>query len=456
MFSTDDTIVAVATPAGHGGIGVVRLSGPAAAVIGQTMAGRADAWAPRHATRAPVVAGGLAADALVTFFPAPHSYTGEDVLEIAAHGSPVILAAIVAEAVTRGARPARPGEFTLRAFVHGKLDLVQAEAVRDLVDAVSPAQVRAAAAHLDGSLSAGLRNIADELRRLETLLEASMDFPDEGYRFIEPAQVVHVLEAVRDRVDALLESGPRGELVRDGTRVVIAGVPNVGKSSVFNALVGADRAIVTPLAGTTRDLVTERIVLDGALVLLVDTAGLREGSDAVEVEGVRRASNAIDEADVVVAVLDRSRPITPEEHALLASLSARPAIVVANKGDLSMAWAPEAIAAAVGAAAVVVVSASRGDGIRELGGAIATEVSRLSGSSEAVLVTNARHRSLLAQTFGHVHHAVEALHAGGGGLPEEFVVADVRLALQALEDVTGTRTADALLDEIFAKFCIGK
>lgn len=456
MFSTDDTIVAVATPAGHGGIGVVRLSGSAAAAIGRTLARRADEWAPRHVTRVIVAAGGLAADTLVTYFPAPHSYTGEDVLEIAAHGSPVILAAIVAGAVTRGARPARPGEFTLRAYVHGKLDLVQAEAVRDLVEAVSPAQVRAAASHLDGSLSAGLRVIADDLRRLETLLEASMDFPDEGYRFIEPAQVVNALESVRDRIGALIESGPRGELVRDGARVVIAGVPNVGKSSVFNALVGAERAIVTPVAGTTRDLVSDRLVLDGALVLLVDTAGLREGSDVVEAEGVRRASSAIGEADVVVAVLDRSRPIAAEELALLASLRGRPTIVVANKGDLPAAWTPEMMRGDVGERDVVIVSASRGDGIRELGGAIANAVSGLSGGGESVLVTNERHRSLLAQAFSHVHHAVEALHAGGHGLPEEFVVADVRLALQALEDVTGTRTADALLDEIFANFCIGK
>lgn len=456
MFSTDDTIVAVATPAGHGGIGVVRLSGPAAAAIGRTMAGRVDGWLARHVARVQVAAGGITADALVSYFPAPHSYTGEDVLEIAAHGSPVILAAIVAEAVTRGARPARPGEFTLRAYVHGKLDLVQAEAVRDLVEAVSPAQVRAAASHLDGTLSAGLRVIADDLRRLETLLEASMDFPDEGYRFIEPAQVVHALEAVRDRIDALIESGPRGELVRDGARVVIAGVPNVGKSSAFNALVGAERAIVTPVAGTTRDLVSERLVLDGALVLLVDTAGLREGSDVVEAEGVRRASSAIGEADVVIALLDRSRPMVAEERVLLASLRHRAAIVVANKGDLPAAWTPEELRDEVGDADVVTVSASRGDGIRELGRAIAQAVSRLSDGRESVLVTNERHRSLLAQAFGHVHHAIEALHAGGGGLPEEFVVADVRLALQALEDVTGTRTADALLDEIFANFCIGK
>jgi tRNA modification GTPase len=451
VFSTDDTIVAVATPAGHGGVGLVRLSGTAAAAIGHGLTGHTRAWPARYAVRAAVATGGLDADALVTFFPAPASYTGEDVLEVSAHGSPVILAAIVRRAVELGARPARAGEFTLRAFVHGKLDLVQAEAVRDLVEAVSPAQVRAAAAQLDGSLSTALASIGEALRRLETLLEASMDFPDEGYRFIDPRETAAALVTVRDRIAALVATGGRGQLVRDGARVVVAGLPNVGKSSVFNALVGTERAIVTAVAGTTRDLVSERLVIDGALVLLVDTAGLRDGVDEVEIEGVRRAREAMDGADVVVLVLDRSRAMSEAEHGLLLLAGARAAIVVGNKADLPAAWEPALLGPEV-----LQVSATSGHGVNALGSAIARTVTSLGGSAESVLVTNERHRVLLTRALESVDHAVGAMAAAGDRLPEEFVVADLRGALEALEEVTGRRTADALLDEIFSTFCIGK
>lgn len=452
MFSTDDTIVAVATAAGHAGVGLVRVSGPAAAGVGQGLARRSSPWPARRAVRAVVATADLTADALVTFFPGPASYTGDDVLEISAHGSPVILAAIVRQAIALGARPARPGEFTLRAFLRGKLDLVQAEAVRDLVAAVSPAQVRAATAQLDGSLSAALVAQAEALRRLETLLEASMDFPDEGYRFIEPPEVHAALGRVTEEMARLVATGGRGQLVRDGARVVIAGVPNVGKSSVFNALVGADRAIVTPIAGTTRDLVSERLVIDGALVVLADTAGLRDGADVVEAEGVRRASRAVDSADVVVVVLDGSRALSEPERALLRALDQRPAIVVRNKADLPCAWT-----AADAPTGVLPVSAVTGDGVVALGRAIARAVAALSGGDgEAVVVTNERHRVLLARALEHVRHAAAELSASAHQLPEEFVVTDIRAALEALEEVTGRRTADALLDEIFAGFCIGK
>ncbi len=449
MFSTDDTIVAVATAAGHAGVGLVRVSGPAAASVGFGLTARTTAWPPRHAVRVSVATVDLTADALATFFPGPASYTGEDVLEVSAHGSPVILAAIVRRSIELGARPARPGEFTLRAFIRGKLDLVQAEAVRDLVAAVSPAQVRAAAAQLEGSLSAALVQQVDSLRRLETLLEASMDFPDEGYRFIEPPEVHAALAAVAQGMACLVATGGRGQLVRDGARVVIAGVPNVGKSSVFNALVGADRAIVTPIAGTTRDLVSERLVIDGALVVLTDTAGLRDGADVVEAEGVRRASAAVDTANVVVVVLDGSRVMSDAERALLASVADRAHVVVRNKADLACAW--------IDGTDALPVSARSGQGVPALAAAIARAVSGLGGGdAESVLVTNERHRVLLARALDHVRHAAEGMATSGHQLPEEFVVADIRAALLALEEVTGRRTADALLDEIFAGFCIGK
>lgn len=452
MFSTDDTIVAVATAAGHSGVGLVRVSGPEAASIGRGLASRATAWPARRAVRASIGAADLKADALVTFFPGPASYTGDDVIEVSAHGSPVILAAIVRRAIELGARPARPGEFTLRAFVRGKLDLVQAEAVRDLVAAVSPAQVRAATAQLDGSLSAAIAEQAGSLRRLETLLEASMDFPDEGYRFIEPPEVHAALARVGDGMARLLATGGRGQLVRDGAKVVIAGVPNVGKSSVFNALVGADRAIVTSVAGTTRDIVSERLVIDGALLVLADTAGLRDCADVVEAEGVRRASSAVASADIVILVLDGSRPMSDAEGALLRARGGRSVIVVRNKADLPVVWSD-----ADGAVDALPVSALTGQGMAALVAAIGRAVSALGGAgTEAVIVTNERHRVLLAHALAHVRQAAAELAASGHQLPEEFVVADIRAALQALEEVIGRRTADALLDEIFAGFCIGK
>ncbi len=278
-----------------------------------------------------------------------------------------------------------------------------------------------------------------------------MDFPDEGYRFIEAGEVGVALAAIRDRVHALVATGGRGQLVRDGAHVVIAGVPNVGKSSVFNALVGADRAIVTPVAGTTRDLVSERIVIDGALVLLTDTAGLRDGADEIESEGVRRASGAMDAADVVVLVLDLSRPISEPERALLQMVAERAAVVVGNKADLPPAWD-----ASTTRPRALPVSARSGHGVAELGALIARRVATLGGEAESVLVTNERHRALLAQALGHVDHALEAMGASANQLPEEFVVADLRAALRSLEEVTGRRTADALLDEIFSTFCIGK
>lgn len=451
MYPTDDTIVAVATPVGHGGVGVVRLSGPCASAIGLAMARRTPPWSPRLVTRARLDGDGLTADALVTFFCAPRSYTGQDVVEISAHGSPVVLAALVRRAVVLGARLARAGEFTLRAFMNGKLDLVQAEAARDLVEAVSPAQARAAFDQLDGTLSAALHEVAAELRELQLQLEASMDFPDEGYHFVEPDEVGRVLETVRSRLARLVDGSARGQIVRDGARVVIAGTPNAGKSSLFNALAGADRAIVSSAPGTTRDLVTARVVLGDFVVDLVDTAGLRESPDLVEQEGVRRAGEAVEHADVVVVALDGSRPLSAEDHALIVRVEGSARVLVATKLDLPAAWAPEQLGSDVAA-----VSARTGAGLAEVSRRVALRVAGESRPSEHVLITNERHRVLLSASLSHIIHACEEFSASDGGLPEEFVAADLQLALDSLDEVTGRRTPDDLLHEIFARFCIGK
>lgn len=451
MHPTDDTIVAVATPAGHGGVGVVRLSGGHAAAIGLTMARRATVWTPRVATRERLDGDGLRAEALVTFFPGPKSYTGDDVVEFSAHGSPVLLAGLVHRAVALGARHARAGEFTLRAFLNGKLDLVQAEAARDLVEAVSPAQARAAFDQLDGTLSSALQAMAGELRELELKLEASMDFPDEGYHFIEPTEVSAALQALRARLARLVDGRARGQLVREGARIVIAGTPNAGKSSLFNALLGADRAIVSATPGTTRDLVSARLVLGDYAAELVDTAGLRESDDAVEQEGVRRAGLAMGHAHLVIVAIDGSCPVLPADHAVLARAAGGRVVVAVTKADLPAAWPLEDVARDA-----LAVSARTGAGV----GDVITRVTRAlhegDASADHVLVTNQRHGVLLAAALSHVEHALAHFEASGGALPEEFVAADVQLALGALDEVTGRRTPEGLLHEIFARFCIGK
>jgi tRNA modification GTPase len=284
VFSTDDTIVAIATPLGRGGIGVVRVSGADASSIARELSDRVHPFEPRHATFVTLRAGPLSTPdhALATFFPAPHSYTGEDVVEISAHGSPVVLASIVRRAMSAGARLAEPGEFTLRAFLHGKLDLVQAEAVADLIDSVTPLQARAAFDQLEGTLTHAIAGIEAQLFDLMARLEASLDFPEEGYHFIDRGGVINAIDQGIAQIDELLASAARGRLVREGAQVVIVGAPNVGKSSIFNALLNANRAIVTPLPGTTRDLLSERADMRGFSIALVDTAGIRDSVDAIE------------------------------------------------------------------------------------------------------------------------------------------------------------------------------
>src|SRR5919106_1173479 len=305
MFSTEDSIVAIATPPGRGGIGVVRISGPASQNIAVRVLDRSQPLKPRHATLTRIAARAFTArevidQVVVTYFPAPHSYTGEHVVEISAHGNPVVLEAIVESAIAAGARLAEPGEFTLRAFLNGKRDLIQAEAVADLIAAATPLQARVAFDQLEGTLTERIAAIDGDLFDLIARLEASLDFPDEGYHFIEPAEAARKIVCVLTRLDDLLAGARAGRLIRDGATVVVLGRTNVGKSSVFNKLAGADRAIVTPIAGTTRDLVSEHVDIEGLAVTLVDTAGWRETSDVVERAGVARSEQAREVADLVV------------------------------------------------------------------------------------------------------------------------------------------------------------
>jgi tRNA modification GTPase len=447
VFSSDDTIVAVATPPGRGGVAVARLSGPSALAVALRIVGRVEPFEPRRATRVRLRGLDVQDDALITYFPGPASYTGQEVVEIAGHGSPVVMAAIVASACEWGARAARPGEFTLRAFLNGKIDLVQAEAVQALVEAVSPAQARVAASQLEGGLSRTIGQLSDALADLRLRLEASIDFPDEGYHFIDRRKAADALRGLRDELDRLCRDDGAARRLRDGHRVVVAGAPNVGKSSLFNALVGGDRAIVTPVAGTTRDLVSEEVLLGRRHVRLVDTAGVRASADPIEAEGIRRGAAAMAEADLVIVVLDRSRRRDHADRHVLETTSWCPRVVVASKADLP--------AVDDGVDVDLAVSAVSGDGIGALVAAIEERLAAADVQPDA-LVTNARQRGLLGSARDRLAEACAMLAAAGGELPEEFLAADVARAQEALEEFTGRGAADDLLAQIFSRFCIGK
>jgi tRNA modification GTPase len=450
-FDTRDTIVAIATPPGRGGIGVVRVSGPEAHAIARALITHTTDLQPRHATLTTVRLTDAAAKvvtrtsddvrdhAIVTYFPAPASYTGDDVVEVSVHGSPVVLRAIVAAAIDRGARAAEPGEFTLRAFLNGRIDLMQAEAVADLIDAATPLQARAAFDQLEGTLTRAIAGIDAGLFDLIARLEASVDFPDEGYHFVEPGALARALDDLLAQTGALLAGARRGRLVREGLQVAIVGNPNVGKSSLFNALLGTDRAIVTDRPGTTRDLVTETLDLDGLRLTLVDTAGLREATDPAEIEGVERSRQAVAVADAIVHVIDDDNVPKPGTNRL----------IVRNKIDVSPA---SPAAAAVG---VIAVSARTGDGLSQLRARLGC-VLDADAKRDRADITNVRHIALVERAHAALQRARSASMTDTGAMPEEFVLADLQDARAALEEITGRRTSDELLAHIFTRFCVGK
>ena len=449
MFDTSDTIVATATPRGRGGIGVVRVSGPDALRIAATLLPGTPDLAARHATLSQAIdQHAVVIDAVVaTSFPAPHSYTGDHVVELSGHGNPVLLDRVVGAAVAAGARLARPGEFTLRAFLNGRIDLAQAEAVADLVDAVTPLQARAAFDQLEGTLTRAIAAVDAPLFDLIARLEASVDFPDEGYHFVTPEAAASEAAAVADSLAALIARGREGRLIREGAQVVLAGRPNTGKSSLFNALAGAERAIVTEVPGTTRDLVTEIVDIEGIAVTLVDTAGLRATDDLVEIEGVGRARRASATADCVVVVLDGSQAAVESDRALLASTRARARVVAVNKSDL-----PATLDDIAGADALR-VSARTGEGMAALRTAIAAALAGREPLEDAPAVTNQRHLLLLEQALESLRRGADAL---AHGAPEELALADLQEARGLLDEIVGRRTTDDILRRIFETFCIGK
>jgi tRNA modification GTPase len=457
MFSTADTIVAIATPPGRGGLGVVRLSGPDAVRVASALVDRGTTFKPRHATYARLLKPAptsVGDEVVVTCFPSPASYTGEDVVEISAHGSPVVLAGILRAATGRGARLAEPGEFTLRAFLHGKRDLVQAEAVADLIDAVTPLQARAAFDQLEGTLTGVITAIDSALFDLIARLEASLDFPDEGYHFVEPNAIGGALDGVVARLDRLLADAGRGRLVREGAQVVIVGAPNVGKSSLFNALLNTNRAIVTAVPGTTRDVLTERADIHGLSLALLDTAGIRDTEDEVEREGVARSHGTLAVSDLALVVLDRSRPLDEGDGRVLDATSSRRRLVVINKTDLPDAW--DGREGDVRAEEAIEISTRTGAGLDQLADRIVSRLADGELQRDPPAVTNVRHVTLLEEARRSLEHARAAYTETAGTLPEEFLIADLQEARHRLEEVTGRRSAEDVLRHIFEKFCVGK
>ena len=456
MFAADDTIVAIATPAGRGALGVVRLSGPRALDFAGALLACGAALQPRHATLTRVTSddgGGAVDEVVATFFPAPHSYTGEHVVEISGHGSPVLLQAMLKRAMANGARLAEPGEFTLRSFLNGKRDLVQSEAVADLIDAATPLQARIAFDQLEGTLTERITTIDARLFDLIARLEASLDFPDEGFHFVEPAHAAAEIDEVITALDDLLGGAAAGRMIRDGATVVIAGRPNVGKSSVFNKLAGVDRAIVTAIPGTTRDLVTENVNIGGIAVTLVDTAGWRETLDVVESEGVSRGNKARRIADLVLLVLDRSEPLTLADEQLLAETATASRIVVSNKSDLRCdpSFAEPGFRVL---SASVQVSALTGDGLDRLHQAISHALVGEEQLRDVAPISNTRHISLLEQCRVSLVAARDA--ATAANVPEEFLLTDLQAARACLDEIVGHRTSEDVLRHIFERFCIGK
>jgi tRNA modification GTPase len=451
----EDTIVAISTPPGRGGIGIVRLSGPAARTIAEPLLKLRHPLAPAQARFAEVldstgeIPGTVLDEAVVTFFEKPQSYTSEDVVEIAAHGSPVLLDHILRQCLAAGARLAEPGEFTQRAFLSGRLDLTQAEAVNDLIEATTLHQARVAARQMGGSISRQITPIKQQLIALIAALEAGIDFAEDDIDLLPSNEIAAQIQAIQPPLAALERTFSYGRIIRGGFTLAIIGRPNVGKSSLFNRLVERDRAIVTATPGTTRDLVTERVSLEGVPVELIDTAGLRESIDEAESIGIAKSREAMADADIVLLVLDATAPLHQEDEAAIAALEHRPFIIVINKSDLVRAGRlsnPDTHP-------ILETSALTGAGIPALRRAILSRIINEAPGTETALLTNVRQQQAVSDALAALNRAGQAVVAI---IPHEMILVDLYEALHALDALTGTTTNDDLLNLIFSKFCIGK
>jgi len=497
-MNPDDTIVAIATAPGRGGIGVVRLSGPDARKVavpmlrlkhelepGRTVFGELVEPSSLAEVKIPTLSrktgetktGGAHAqlrsagqtkaspptqpekidEVVVTYFAKPHSYTTDDVIEISSHGSPVVLRHIVELCVAAGARLAEPGEFTMRAFLNGRIDLTQAEAVRDLIDSQTLYQAKIAAQQLEGALSRRLQPIKRKLVELIAQLEAGIDFAEDDVSVMPDHAILDRIDAIRDPLQQLLASFAYGKIVHEGLTLAIVGRPNVGKSSLFNRLVERERAIVTATPGTTRDLVSETVAIGGIPVKLVDTAGIREALDEAESIGIQKSMEALADADLVLVVLDASQEQTKEDEALLSQTMGRPVIIVQNKCDLKgaeISRSPKNGETRETLVQSLFTSAVTGEGIAGLRGEILRHIGGDAGAQhESGFLTNIRHEGLIRDSLAALDAAKVAVT---GKIPHEMLLLDLYNGLRPLDAVTGATTTDDILNLIFSTFCIGK
>lgn len=461
-----DTIVALATPTGRSGIGVVRLSGAGALGLSRKLASdESYDFVPRHAHLVKLVEpsnGEVIDEAIITYFKSPHSFTGEDVVEISCHGSPVLLRRVIDICLAQGARMAEPGEFSLRALANGRMNLAQAEAIRDLIDAQTVGSARQAVRQMRGEFSHQLQPIKDELLDVIVVLESALEFVEDDLPETQNESIRVRLTYIDSEIDRIAETFRAGRLVREGLRVALVGRPNVGKSSLFNALLGHDRAIVTDIAGTTRDQLHERFTIGDIPISLIDTAGLRETSDTVESIGVERSRRTMADADLVLVMVDVSEPLTDEDRDIITSVKELNHLVIANKIDKTAAKSISDLKNQISVldpsiensrSRVLAVSAKTEEGLEGLKRAIVEPFSPKDVSPNGFLVTDARHHDLLVRAAAEIRHSVELI---GARTSEEITLIGLHNALRYLGQITGETTTEDMLTRIFSTFCIGK
>ncbi len=458
-----DTIAAIATPQGKGGIGIVRVSGSLAIHIASQLFhaphGVCPSGLPTHTlTYGHVIdtgSGERIDEVLLGIMRAPKTYTAEDIVEFNCHGGTVPLTAVLEAVVKAGARPAEPGEFTKRAFLNGRLDLAQAEAVAELIGAKTERSLKIALNTLTGKLSETVNRLSDKTAALLAEIEASIDFPEEELDFMRVETQLQTAEILRTDLTQLLETAAEGRLINEGTTVAILGKPNVGKSTLLNALVETSRAIVTDIPGTTRDTVEETINLSGIPMNLIDTAGIRKTEDIVEQQGVQRSREVLNKAEFLLLMFDASQPLNDEDIELLQIGNSQPTLLILNKVDLPIVTTPEALHAYCPKRRVVQTAIPDGKGVDKLKAAIREEL--LDGETdiadESLIVTNARHQEALRRAQDALNHAIDSLI---NAMPPEFVAVDLHISLDALGDIVGKTTTEDILDRIFSQFCIGK
>ena len=460
MFDTDDTIAAITTPLGESGIGVIRISGKEAYAVGDKIfSGLTDMPLSKRPDRTIQYGrikdehGHCIDEVLAMIMRGPRSYTAEDVLEIQCHGGRQSLQEILALILRSGARLANPGEFTQRAFVHGRIDLAQAEAVMDVIQAKSSAGLTSAVEQLEGRLSRLVSEMRLHLTELVTRLEVTIDYPEEDLEDVAVPDIAGSLRDIQDRLNKMLDEARSGKMIRDGVVVAIAGTPNAGKSSLLNQLAQEERAIVTDVPGTTRDSIDVWITIKGIPVCLVDTAGIRDTADAVEQIGVNRARQYMEKADIILVVIDGSRPLLPEDRAIIDAAKQKNAFIVLNKQDLPISVSQQKLEAEYGCK-VVPLSATKGEGLDELKEAIlATVMEKGFLNGDNAILTNTRHIELIRQSKLALEQALQTIEEG---MPVDCAIVDMRRAWELLGSITGDTVSDDIVTEIFSRFCLGK